>query len=205
MARPANINKDEIVTIARPLIFARGIANVDMRMIAQHCGISRSSLYRYFESKETIAFQIERDVLREMSEKAFMPDQSTFLNGFDEVSKRLQAMTDTLRANVDLVSFIDDFDRYFSDKYDNAEAVAQTVLDLPLQQNPLEKALIRGMTDNSIKPLANPHFTCFFLLNSILAVAQRVLPRVRQLRREQGYAEEYLDETLRWLLAGIRA
>jgi AcrR family transcriptional regulator len=63
MARPSTITPEEIVQAARRLFLKQGIARTEMKQIAAACGISRTTLYRYYDSKESIAFGLVTETL----------------------------------------------------------------------------------------------------------------------------------------------
>ena len=52
------IRRAEILRAAADLILENGFDNVSLNGIARHAGIAKSNLYRYFDSKEEIFFQV---------------------------------------------------------------------------------------------------------------------------------------------------
>ena len=203
MARPVNIRREDIIAAARPMFFEKGIAATEMKDIADACGIGRSSLYRYYESKESLALEVAGEslaLLMDALDEA-VPEGGT---GYAAVEAGLSAFVRALKDNVHAVRFLDDFDSYFSDGYPPSPAAADYQGQVRFKPGALGQALRRGVADGSLAPIGDVAFCERLLTNALLGVAQRVLPRAGILRGEQGYAEEYLDETLETLLYRLK-
>lgn len=199
MARLASIDKEDIIEKARRIFCENGIAGTEMKQIAAVCGIGRSSLYRYFETKETLALSIASEILYEFigGLEASIPQEGT---GMSAVEYALSKFVKELKDNIEMVRFLDDFDSYFSDGYPLSQTASQYQTQVGLNTVVLVGALRRGAEDGSIRLIRDADFTARYVVNALLGVAQRVLPRKDILQQEQGYAEEYLDETLQSLL-----
>ena len=174
-----------------------------MKAIAAACSIGRSSLYRLFETKETLALHIAGYVLREFIGvlEASVTSEGT---GFEAVEKSLAAFVKELKGNTYKVRFLDDFDSFFYDGYPPSSAASQYQRQVRLNTTALIGALRRGEKDGSIRLIRDADFTARYLANSLFGIAQRVLPRKELLKQEQDYAEEYLDETLKSLLDRLK-
>lgn len=202
MARPSNIKREDILDVARPMFIEKGIAATEMTDIAKKCGIGRSSLYRYFGSKESLALALAEEMLDTIIEQLYN-GASVQGNGYQAVAASLTALTQAMKEHVGMVRFLDDFDSYFSDRNPPSTAVGLYHVQIGRKSFPLADALRRGVADQSLRPIEDIEFTQRYLINALLAIAQRVLPRAAILRQEQGYAEEYLDEMLSTLLHSI--
>ena len=204
MARPANISKNQIIKAAKDLFIKNGIHSTEMNDIAGICGIGRSSLYRYFNSRESIALAIADDVLIRLCNKTNEGLQSEG-NGYEKISTALTSLLDYMKANLAEIWFINCFDQYFSDALHEYEGELNYVSHVKHSRDMMTLALREGIGDGSIHSLTDPEFTSGLIINTLLALGQRVLPRKRILRKEQGFAEEYLDELLQLLLKSIVA
>jgi AcrR family transcriptional regulator len=203
LARLASIDKEDIIKKARLIFCKNGIAATEMKEIAALCGIGRSSLYRYFETKETLALSVASEILHEFigGLEASVPRDGT---GFSAVECALSRFVQELKGNIEMVRFLDDFDSYFSDGYPISQTASQYQTQVGLNTVVLMEALQRGTEDGSLRLIRNTDFTARYLVNALLGVAQRVLPRKDILRQEQGYAQEYLDQTLETLLYQLK-
>ena len=203
MARPVSIDREGIVATARGMFFAKGIAATEMKDIAAACGIGRSSLYRYFESKESIAFEVAGDVLKWMGEylNTRVTDEG---NGYQRLAASLTAFVAALKENTDKVRFLDDFDCYFTDSYPDIQTAVAYSEMIKNRYIGFVDILEQGARDGSLVLRQDAQFTCLYMVNLLLGVAERILPRAGIIRQEQGYAEEYLDAALALLLDSVR-
>jgi len=70
------VRRQQILTAARKLLAERGVGEVSLNELARRSGVSKPSVYRYFESREDVLLQLWVDEVRELSERlehAFMP------------------------------------------------------------------------------------------------------------------------------------
>lgn len=73
------IRRAEILTAAADMIMEDGFDNVSLNGIARRAGIAKSNLYRYFDGKEEIFFDV-------MSQD--------YINWFDDIETRFNRLTD---------------------------------------------------------------------------------------------------------------
>lgn len=204
MARPVGISDEAIIEIAQELFLAKGIATTEMKDIAQRANIGRSSLYRHFDSKEGIAFRIAEKILGEMTFVLEAPLEVQAETGAQEVLWLLERYTQMLIDNPEWVRFLDEFDQFFSDVYPDGKASADYVrFTQQLSNGTLDEALERGERDGSLRIPCSVPFTGKFLLNSLLAMGQRVIPRIDHYKQEHGYSLEYLTLLPQVLVKGI--
>jgi len=203
MSRPVDISDEAIISIAQELFLERGIAATEMKDIAQRAGISRSSLYRHFESKESIAFNITVRILTEITAVLDMPVPKT-QTGAQALLEILQRYMRKLVENPKWVRFLDEFDQFFGDVYPESKAAADYIaFTKQLPNGAVESALEQGIRDGSLH-LSHPSwFMGRFLINTLLALAQRILPRAAHYQQEQGYSLEYLFLLPQVLIDGI--
>lgn len=205
MARPVNISDQRIIDTARELFLERGLAATEMKDIAQRVGIGRSSLYRHFESKESLAFSIAAEILTGLSEAETEPLPET-ADGAAALLLILERYVERLIQRREQIRFLDEFDQLFSDAYPAGKAAADYIAFIKGgRHDAVEEALVRGAEDGSLSPERSPGFTALFLLNTLLGLAQRVLPRAAHYQEEQGYSLEFLRQCPRVLVQGISA
>lgn len=205
MARPVNISDQRIIDTARELFLERGLAGTEMKDIAQRVGIGRSSLYRHFESKESLAFSIAAEILTGLSEAEEEPLPET-ANGAEALLLTLERYVERLIGRIEQVRFLDEFDQFFSDAYPAGKAANDYIAFIKgLKHSEMEEALARGVEDGSLCPVQSTDFTARFLQNTLLGVAQRVLPRMAHYQEEHGYSLEFLRQCPRVLVQGISA
>ena len=204
MGRPTDISRDQILDTARMLFLEHGIAGTEMKEIAALVGISRSSLYRYFGSKEDIAFCVAAQLLTALQLPECAGDPQ--LDGKNQLRQLLDRIVALLIAHRREVRLLDEFDQLFTDPYPESAAARDYVqFNRDFFFAPVEKALFRGLSDGSLRSEQPVRLLSRMLTNTLLAAAQRTLPRAAHLREEQGYAEEYLIGLPALLVEGLSA
>ncbi len=205
MARPVDISDEFIMKTAHTLFLEKGIAATEMKDIAEKAGIGRSSLYRHFETKEAIAFGTARKILTELTQELSERAEDT-PNGAEEVKAILNRYVRKMIENPSWIRFLDEFDQFFSDVYPEMKSASDyIVFNHNLSNGALDEALERGRKDGSLQFSDPTGFTARLLLNAILAMGQRVIPRMDHFMQEQGYALEYVTRLPEILVAGISA
>ena len=66
--RHRQVQVQRILDTAQRLFITRGLEDVTLTQIAQACGITRATLYRYFNSKERILWEIHHLRMRQYGE-----------------------------------------------------------------------------------------------------------------------------------------
>src|SRR4249920_3091839 len=79
--------KESIKEKARELFFSYGIKSVSMDDIAKMAGVSKRTIYEFFEDKNELVNEIVQDLVRSYSD-LFRSSQSTAQNAIDEVIKQ---------------------------------------------------------------------------------------------------------------------
>lgn len=204
--RALNKTDYRIINTAKQLFITYGVERTEMKDIAGKLNIARSTLYRHFPNKESIIFVLAIQSLEKINSSIKL-DNENFADGFEEFSARMHALTDALLLNKDDVRFLRDFDYLFTDEYPKADYAVQFEEYLSARNGiiELEKSFRRGILDGSIYPFKDPSLVALTFLNSCIALAQRILPRIEHYKKEQGYAEEYLKQHIELLLSSIHA
>lgn len=205
VARTTEISDQHIISVAKKLFYERGITGTEMKDIAQQAGIGRSSLYRHFESKEAIAFHIAREVM-ELRLSLLMENVDQGETGLELVSRCLDRVVKALIGDIPSVRFLDEFDMIFTKSYPEIEATVMYVTFIKGGRSCLYKYLTQGIADGSIRGELDPEFTEKLLLNNLIGVAQRVLPREAHILEEQEVlGRELLLASVRLLVNGLKA
>src|SRR5687767_12394813 len=82
-----NNMKELIKEKAGELFFSYGLKSVSMDEIAKKAGVSKRTIYEFFEDKTELVNEIVQDLVRSYS-KLFKTSQSTAQNAIDEVIKQ---------------------------------------------------------------------------------------------------------------------
>jgi AcrR family transcriptional regulator len=207
MVRKLDEVDNHILYIARELFLTVGIQNTEMKDIALKAEIGRSTLYRHFSSKEQIAFYIAKDILLELHEclgRSKLTDNQT---GYEKLEIELKQFMNTLIGSKDRIRFLDEFDQVFTDSYPEMEEALDYV-EFNKQNDSdflVTKCIQEGIEDGSIRPIQNPEFEADVMINMILGIAQRIIPRSQHYIEEHGAYIEIMEEAVNLLLLSLKA
>lgn len=195
--------KQAIVDAAHEAFLENGYHKTDMRDIAKIAGIDKRTIYRYFDSKEALAFIIWQKVIAFIMEFGAISDGNS---GYEKLKSLLYLYMEGVRENQNIVKFLGEFDHVFSGEYPRIEEAEDFVSYITSQGNGMLTEHIReGVKDGSIRQNIDINLTASTISNILLAMGQRVVIRGEHLRIEQGYSYEMLDDTVNILLKGIKA
>lgn len=196
----------EILNVARTLFLKNGIVKTEMKDIAQKLGCSRSTLYRHFASKEEILFELAQEGIQVIADAIKIPTEFRFMCGFDELEWQMNSLVESLISNVEVVTFLRDFDCLYTEGYPDISLAKDFEHNMltPLMHKDLIKSYTRGVEDNSIKKVEEPKLLLLTLMHGCVAMAQRILPREKQYIIEHGYGQEILRNQMKLMLQALR-
>ncbi len=148
-----------------------------MKSIAAEAGLSRSTLYRYMIDKNQLAFLVATDVLEDLTNQSIACSMESGLNGFEKLGLFTTHFTDILCNNVELVSFLSEFDSIFRGDYPNIPEAEDYVATTNRMLHRAAQFLFEGMADGSIRTIDDPLFITSVIINSLFGLAERMLPR----------------------------
>jgi AcrR family transcriptional regulator len=201
--------RSAILDAAWKIFLEKGFFDAQMKDVAEATGISRTSLYRYFQDKTDLAMAL---VGRTAASRR---DGVLWLEARDDEGKPLpvlEALAGLLKERwlspelrEDYV-FLAEFDAYFSGSRvtpDFKEEIAEA-LDL-CRDDALLRLIERGIADGSLRPALDPHLTMVTLVNALRAMQQRLLLRGNSLAEvAPGELERMPQALLDLLIEGLR-
>lgn len=193
-----NPSTRKVLAIAQEMFLSLGYAQVEMKDVAARSGISRSTLYRHFPSKESLAFYVSLSIFQsqQLCYSGPLPEGS----GLDRLAFAVRKTAQLLSLRRAQVAYLTQFDIVFSGNYPDMEVSNYYESYVRSMGRPFLQLMEEGMADGSIRPLKDPMLAAITLSNALLALAQRVLPREEHFRREQGYGAEMLTELAETLI-----
>ena len=121
--RKIEVKKKTEIDIAEDLFLSQGMAANEMKDIARRASISRSTLYRMFDSRETLAFAVADKCLHELFDPQPMEIYGTDRSGFEILRSYSSDLVETMIQGVRYVKYLSEFDQMFSGDYpDTPEA-----------------------------------------------------------------------------------
>ncbi|MBU2515873.1 TetR/AcrR family transcriptional regulator [bacterium] len=199
-----------ILEVGKRLFADRGLAMVNMKEVAKEAQISRATLYRYFPSKEDLAFAIERHFFRDV----LLPEYREQIakasgNGYQKVEFHLRLIIASFYRYPDYYKFTGAFDHYFNyrQKPDELAEAMKLIFNKDFDEDPLVGFLREGIADGSIEPRLDPYLTAKTIDQTLLSLCQRVAARKEELALELEIkdSELMIENLVSLLLNGIRS
>ena len=197
--------RNKILLIARTLFTDRGLFDTQMIDVAQALGMSRTTLYRYFQDKLDLALAILRILITELEAAWKDPGPGEGRTARDRIGLYFRQVWTASGDFSGHLRYLAEFDAFFSGSR-IPEGFREKMLANLSQAwvPPLLLLVIEGQTDGSIRPDLDPHLTMATLLNAVRGIQQRVTLRgevLVELRPQE--ADRLVDELIEYLLRGI--
>ncbi|QJD86835.1 TetR/AcrR family transcriptional regulator [Cohnella herbarum] len=195
--------RHRILMEAEKQFIALGIATVQMKDIASAVNINRRTLYRYFPTKDELAFEIEIIVMKQLQDY-FTLDIGDITNktGFEKVTAYFfQVDLDKVKEQIKLTA---EFDRYFQGNYPNPDLEQSFIEALNPNQDPLFHYIRDGVTDGSIRNDMTVEELYHFISHSFIALFQRLILRENHLKYEYCDNIDFNKAFRNIILSGIR-
>jgi len=203
--------RERILGIAKDIFVAQGFFSVTMTDIADAAGISRTSLYRYFQDKLDLGLAVSRELLREIP--AASPDyvasvRETTPDGLSEVERWIELMWVTPDGD-DIETFFAEFDSYFSGERlpeDFVERWSEILDELPSLADSFAGAVARGIADGTVRPDVDAMTTVASVTNAMRGLNHRLLLRNEAFVEMQGIENQAVLETMKDVIVrGLKA
>ena len=175
--------QDRILEIAESRFITDGIEKTQMTDIAKDCEINRRTLYRYFASKDLLAFEVEMIVMdriqRYMSALVSPDEEGTGAEHIRAYFTRVD-----MNQIQDWIKFTAEFDRYFQNDYPDSGLTHRFIYNIRPENDPLYRYIEEGITDGSIHAEASAEELYHFVAQSFFALFQRLILRRNHLKSE---------------------
>jgi len=196
--------RSKILVVARNLFTEKGLFDTQMLDIATAMGMSRTTLYRYFQDKLDLALAIVAILMEEIQNAWDDPGPGPGRTARDRVGlylKRVWVGPGPYSAHL---RYFAEFDAFFSGARIPEGFREKMAASLPKEGDPvLVSLLAEGLVDGSIRDL-DPHLAMATLLNLVRGLQQRIELRGEVLIELRPHeAEKLIDEAISYLLRGI--
>lgn len=208
MVHQTEATRNKIINIAETLFIDNGFADTQMKDIASATGMSRNTLYRYYQDKYDLGFAILVVVLKrkvaiydEIMDKI---EARTYPSILDGLSVLLQAYSDIQYQDDD--RFIAEFDGYYAGSRIPLEFRARLTQELPDHINlRLSNIVALGQADGSIRSDMPANQLAITLFNVVPTFFRRMLLRRDALMEVENDTIPLLTPVLiQLLLDGMR-
>ncbi|SBS25803.1 HTH-type transcriptional regulator TtgR [Marinomonas spartinae] len=180
MVHQTEETRDKIIHVAEALFIANGFADTQMKDIASAIGMSRNTLYRYYQDKYDLGFAILVVVLKR---KAVVYDKIMDQIEAGHYASILDGLQVLMKAYCDIQyqdddRFIAEFDGYYAGSRIPSEFRAKLAQRLPNTINHrLTNIVLLGQKDSSIRVDIPANQLAITLLNAIPTFFRRMLLR----------------------------
>jgi AcrR family transcriptional regulator len=147
--------KKEVIDTAKKLFLEKGLNNVTMNDIMNEAGLSRATMYRYYDSIHPIAFEVEYEMLQEIFSDLKLIDM-TNRDGGEAIKEILLTMVDRFIPHIKAYRYISMFDFLYSDKYPNDNLtqeynkVIQSIIDANMSGEKVKEQFDGALTYVSV-------------------------------------------------------
>ncbi|MCR8643395.1 TetR/AcrR family transcriptional regulator [Paenibacillus sp. N1-5-1-14] len=195
--------RQRILIEAEKQFIAIGIANAQMKDIASAVNINRRTLYRYFPTKDELAFEIEILVMKQIQDYLTLDiGDMTGKAGFEKVKAYFyQVDLDKVKEQI---KFTAEFDRYFQGDYPNSELEQSFIEALNPEQDPLYQYIREGVEDGSIRNDMTVEELYHFISHSFISLFQRLILRENHLKHEYCDNIDFHKSFRNIMLSGIQ-
>ena len=180
--------KNEILNAARESFITKGLVETTMDHIAKEVKITRRTLYRYYKTKEELAFEIEIMLFEELYHFQNEIYKTLEGNGLRKIELYFNELANYVEKNSNVIRYSGEFDYYFRGEYPYLELTTRFKNMISSNDHLLEQLIKDGKEDGSIRKDIDPVLTGLTINNVLLSLSQRVLFREKHLDEEQGVA-----------------
>ncbi len=191
---------------ARARFLTDGIAATEMKKIAAHIGIGRSTLYRYYPSKEGLAVHVAFELIEQLLFADLVTQIDPALDGYGKTCAFYQLYTARLCERPDVLRFFLEYDSMFS--------IGGAVIPMRLEYEARMGADIEaiaafvreGQLDASVRTDLDPVVFTMMCVNACVGLSQRCLTHA--LRSDERYkveADALLDMQRDFILCALKS
>lgn len=197
-------NNIHLVTVAAlDLFFKNGIDNSTVDDIAEHAGISKMSIFRYFDTKVNIVAAATEELFENVDicfKNSHFFDSSGTLTGMELVKKYLDIYPHLIDQHPQFLNYLCEVVLFFS-KHD----ISYQFPRFNLMEESWIRALETGMSDNSVAHIEHYETSHRTIHNLFMGVNLRLFLKAKDLSSPditnelKGQTQRILDMTIKYL------
>jgi AcrR family transcriptional regulator len=197
--------REKILEVAENLFVKKDIAPVTMADIASASRLTRATIYKYFDNRKEIAFEIYKTIILRWRDIAALEELSRDGTGFQKIERFMTSFRDYLMRSPKETRFVAEFNHLYAREWP-ARQVLHALKSLEDVRRMIVECVRQGIKDGSLKSDLDPELTmaAIFNLNSSLLV--RIGEMGKKLQDEFDLTgEQILTEIYRIFINGIKA
>ena len=198
--------REKILEVAENLFIKKGIDPVTIADIASASRLTRATIYKYFDNRKEIAFEIFKTILSHWRNIAAAQVLSHGDNtGYQRIEKFLTSFCEYLMTYPRETRFIAEFNYLYGREWP-ARQVLHALESLEDVRRIIVEYLRRGIQDGSLKSDLDPELTMAAIFNLNPSLPVRLEEMGKKLQDEYDLtAERKFAEIYRIFISGIKA
>lgn len=189
MAAVRDRQRRNILDSATSQFLENGMFNTSMGDIAGRSGVTRRTLYRYFETREELAYEVLIGLMEEWNRIHMDIFGELEGSGLEKLEKLLYGLVNHMEKRMDFLTFAGEFDFYFKDdsdfkpKEDQARRYEETI---HLSEKLISSVIEEGIRDLSIEVDRPVSLIVYTITNVLWSYGQRIAIRGEGIKEEFG-------------------
>lgn len=182
--------KDFIIERAKQTFLQKGYFDTVMDDIANSVGLTRRTLYRYFESKEDLAYETTILLIKDWNIYQRRVFEQLNGSGIQQLERFLYNLIDYMSSRIDVMKYLGEFDFYFKDENiskPSTESIRRFNEIILESDGLLIQIMELGQRDKSIKENLDIKLIVATISNLLWSFGQRIAIRGEMIIEESGY------------------
>lgn len=181
--------KDLIIEKSRETFLNNDIFNTVMNDIALNSNLSVRTIYRYFNTKEDLVYEITIDLLNEWNKYQIDAFNNLEGTGIVRLDIFLKNLINYMSEKTDVMRYLGEFDFYFKDEATAANEDRMNRFDeiILVSEDLLSEIIILGIKDKSIRKDLDINLTVATISNVLWSFGQRIAIRGEIIKKESGF------------------
>ncbi|NLC54925.1 MAG: TetR/AcrR family transcriptional regulator [Erysipelothrix sp.] len=179
-----------IIEKSRDVFLEKGIVNTVMNDIALSVDLSVRTIYRYFPTKEDIAYEIIIELINEWNNYQKLVFDELKGSGLRRLELFLNSLILNMSKKPEVMRYISEFDFYFNDRVVVTISLdhQKRFNDIILKSDYLIESIIElGKKDGSIKQGTDTQLMVATISNVLWSFGQRIAIRGEIIKKESGF------------------
>lgn len=165
-------NRKEIIAAGRKLFLKNNFLNVNIKDVCTLAEVSRVTFYKHFKSIDELIFQVQIDILNNMTDYIIERD-NTESSGIERIKMVLHAWVEFAKEFRDQIKFIVLFDSYY-DSNEKINLMYENFINQENDKDFLHSIIEKGIEDKSFREGLDPIKTEYYIYQTITGVLQRM-------------------------------
>ncbi|NBD22985.1 TetR/AcrR family transcriptional regulator [Paenibacillus glycinis] len=175
--------RDQILDAAREIFLEKDMAQITMVDIVAKAGVSRVTLYKYFNSIHEIVFEIQIKIMNEIS-RYFEVEGDAGKTGADKLGFMINGWLRLYREQPDHLRFIALFDHFYRSSFPSEELRKRYKNSMEDRGEKFKAAIEEGIRDGSLHAVFDPTLLETMIQNTLISMMLRMATRGHLIQKQ---------------------